>query len=103
MNTKSNKAQKKPTLNKRVRNVLIGLGIVILIIFLADKLLFGYVNYYSAWLQCGQKPLILNTFSVPTQYIKEADQGYFIGSMNTYICSEQEAVQKGYKHQTQDM
>lgn len=92
-------AKRDKNFSKRLRNTLIGISIIVLIVFLTDKLLFGYVNYYITWLRCGQKPLILNTFSIPTKYIKDGEQGYSVSSMNAYICTEREATQSGYKHQ----
>jgi membrane-bound acyltransferase YfiQ involved in biofilm formation len=100
---KVDKTSKKTTdkgFNKRLRNTLIGVVILVSCVFFADKFLFGYVDYYTNVIKCGHRPIVVGFIATTTgRYYKEGDSGYQISSLNSYLCTEQEAINKGYRHQ----
>jgi hypothetical protein len=99
---KKNKILKKDNqyFAKKLRNALIGVFVITLCIFLADKFIFGYVDYYFNVIKCGHKPIVVTSIATTTgRYYKEGDRGYQISSLNSYLCTEREAIDRGYQHQ----
>jgi len=87
---------------KKIRIILIVIGVILMLTLAYDLLIGGKINYAINYAKCGEKPVLvdynpLNSTPLIYYVLPTQIEDYDISSRDEYFCSEQEAIDAGYR------
>ena len=102
MNKKQDISTKQIRISSKVRIGLILAGSILVILVLIDIFVVGRIKYTVSYIRCNEKPVLvdynpLNSTPLIYYVLPTQIEDYDISSRDEYFCSEQEAIDAGYR------